>query len=69
MIRMAREVNLKKTDYIFASIIQQADRFRKPKVGVYILTYKPDVDDVRESPEVEILERLINETDFRINYL
>jgi UDP-N-acetyl-D-mannosaminuronic acid dehydrogenase len=66
LIRVAREVNLGKTDYILDRVTQAASRFRKPVVACYGLTYKADVDDLRESPALDIVERLLEHHDMNL---
>ncbi len=39
-----------------------AARFRAPRIACYGLAYKPDVEDVRESPAVEAVARIAQET-------
>ena len=56
LIRTAREVNDDKPHRVVASIAALADRFKTPTIACYGITYKPDVDDVRESPALEIVE-------------
>ena len=56
LIRMAREVNDDKPHRVAASIARLAERLKQPRIACYGITYKPDVDDVRESPAMEIVE-------------
>ena len=56
LIRTARTVNDDKPRRIVERVAQLADRFKAPVIACYGLTYKPDVDDVRESPALEIVE-------------
>jgi UDP-N-acetyl-D-mannosaminuronic acid dehydrogenase len=58
LIRTAREVNDGKPAFVVSQIRERAERFKRPVVACLGLTYKPDVDDVRESPAVEIVARL-----------
>ena len=58
LIRMAREVNDDKPHRVVANVARLAERFRKPRIACYGITYKPDVDDVRESPAMEIVEEI-----------
>jgi UDP-N-acetyl-D-mannosaminuronic acid dehydrogenase len=57
LIRTAREVNLAKTDFVFDQIKARAERFKKPTIALLGLAYKPDVDDLRESPALTLVER------------
>ncbi|OYX66376.1 MAG: UDP-N-acetyl-D-mannosamine dehydrogenase [Sphingomonadales bacterium 32-64-17] len=56
LIRMAREVNDDKPHRVVAQVERLANRFKVPTIACYGITYKPDVDDVRESPALEIVE-------------
>jgi UDP-N-acetyl-D-mannosaminuronic acid dehydrogenase len=58
LIRMAREVNDDKPHRVVASVTKLAERFKAPTIACFGITYKPDVDDVRESPAMEIVAAL-----------
>jgi UDP-N-acetyl-D-mannosaminuronic acid dehydrogenase len=58
LIRNAREVNDAKPKRVAAQIARLANRYREPVVAVLGLAYKPNVDDLRESPALEIAEIL-----------
>lgn len=59
LIRMAREVNDRKPEYIFHRILDLADRFKNPIVSCFGVTYKADVGDLRESPSLKIVMKLL----------
>lgn len=66
IIRQAREVNNYKTQWVIEKITNACLRFRidqhrKPKVACLGLAFKPDIDDLRESPAVEVVEHLVKE--------
>jgi UDP-N-acetyl-D-mannosaminuronic acid dehydrogenase len=66
LIRSAREVNNFKTAWAIDQIkIAAADASarvgRKPKVACLGLAFKPDIDDLRESPAVHIAEALVSQ--------
>ena len=58
LIRTARIVNDDKPHRVVAQVRALADRFKLPTIACYGITYKPDVDDVRESPALEIVEEI-----------
>ncbi|SDD80397.1 UDP-N-acetyl-D-mannosamine dehydrogenase [Sporomusa acidovorans] len=58
LIHAARLVNDNKPKYIIEKVIQKAERFKKPVIACLGLAFKPDIDDLRESPSVEIVKTL-----------
>ena len=66
LIRTAREINNHKTDWAIDQIkIAVADvsarTGRKPKVACLGLAFKPDIDDLRESPALHIAQALLEQ--------
>lgn len=66
MIRTAREVNNYKTEWTIEKIKNEALQFevengRKAKIACMGLAFKPDIDDLRESPALYITKMLIAE--------
>ncbi len=59
LIRTAREVNDAKPHFVVEHVSRLAKQFATPKIGCLGLTYKADVDDLRESPSLEIVRELI----------
>lgn len=58
LIRMARQVNDGKPRYIVDRIAAVADRYRSPTTALLGLSYKPNVDDLRDSPALVITREL-----------
>jgi UDP-N-acetyl-D-mannosaminuronic acid dehydrogenase len=58
LIRSARKVNEKKTRWVLEKIREEALRLEHPVIACLGLAYKPDVNDLRESPAMAITERL-----------
>lgn len=61
LIRNARETNDSMPDFVLGranEIMHEAGIADPAKVGIYGLTYKEDVDDVRESPTLQMLESM-----------
>jgi len=66
LIKTARDVNNYKTEWVIERIKNEALKFeienkRKPKIACMGLAFKPDIDDLRESPALYITKRLIAE--------
>jgi UDP-N-acetyl-D-mannosaminuronic acid dehydrogenase len=66
IIKTAREINTYKTEWVIEKIKNFALEFEKkhkiqPKVACMGLAFKPDIDDLRESPALYITRRLIGE--------
>jgi UDP-N-acetyl-D-mannosaminuronic acid dehydrogenase len=63
VIRTAREVNDHKTDWVIASIEKAANavKGRKAKVACLGLAFKPDIDDLRESPAMRVVAALLRQ--------
>ncbi|MBM74417.1 MAG: UDP-N-acetyl-D-mannosamine dehydrogenase [Proteobacteria bacterium] len=59
LIRQARKVNEYKPHYVVQKIKSCADRLRSPIIGCMGLSYKPNIDDLRESPALEVTRALI----------
>ncbi|MBD1924883.1 UDP-N-acetyl-D-mannosamine dehydrogenase [Trichocoleus sp. FACHB-90] len=58
LIRTAREVNDAKLHHVIAKIKEKACQFKEPMIACLGLTFKADVDDLRESPAVSIVQKL-----------
>jgi UDP-N-acetyl-D-mannosaminuronic acid dehydrogenase len=58
LIKTAREVNDHKPHHVAAQVVKSVNRFREPVVACLGLTFKANVDDVRESPAREVISLL-----------
>lgn len=65
IIRAAREINDSKPDWVINKINAEIDKLKeqgitKPTVALLGLAFKPDIDDLRESPAVNIAKKMID---------
>ena len=58
LIRAARLVNDSKPQHVLNQVLKVAGRFKDPVIACLGLTYKANVDDVRESPAIKIVAGL-----------
>ena len=58
LVQTARKINDSKPDWVIDRIADKAKRFKDPVIGCLGLAYKPDIDDLRESPALTIAHRL-----------
>jgi UDP-N-acetyl-D-mannosaminuronic acid dehydrogenase len=58
LVRIAREVNDAKPDFVLEKVMAKAARFREPVIAALGIAFKADIDDLRESPSKAIVERL-----------
>ena len=66
IIRTAREINNYKTEWVIEKIKNIALEFelkegRKPIIACFGLTFKPDIDDLRESPALFVVQSLLSQ--------
>jgi UDP-N-acetyl-D-mannosaminuronic acid dehydrogenase len=61
LIRTARLINDSKPDFVVAKVRERAAALKHPVIACLGLAYKKDVDDLRESPAVEIVRKLAQE--------
>jgi UDP-N-acetyl-D-mannosaminuronic acid dehydrogenase len=61
LIRTAREVNTSKPRYVIQRIKASASQLKTATIACLGLAFKPDVDDLRESPAMEIVRDLVDQ--------
>jgi UDP-N-acetyl-D-mannosaminuronic acid dehydrogenase len=58
LIRASREINDEKPDFVVRKVKERAADLRQPVIACLGLAFKADVDDLRESPAVEVVRKL-----------
>ena len=58
LLKTAREVNNNKPEFILEKIEEAVGKIKHAKITCFGLSYKKDIDDLRESPAVEIVKKL-----------
>ncbi|GAA5022817.1 UDP-N-acetyl-D-mannosamine dehydrogenase [Terrabacter aeriphilus] len=58
LIRTAREVNDHKPEVVLGKVADLAGRLEEPVIAALGLAFKPDIDDLRESPALSITKQL-----------
>ena len=61
LINMARNINDYKSDYVVEGIREKAGRFKNPVIACLGLAFKPNIDDLRESPALQIARKTASE--------
>ena len=61
LIRLSRQINDAKPEFVCARVRERAAALKRPVIACLGLSYKKDVDDLRESPAVDIVRRLAQE--------
>ena len=61
MINLARGINVSMPEYVVSNVKEMVSGVENPKIAVFGVTYKGNVDDMRESPAMDIIDILRNE--------
>jgi UDP-N-acetyl-D-mannosaminuronic acid dehydrogenase len=61
LIKTAREVNDAKPHWVIDKVKAKAARFKEPVIGCLGLTFKANIDDMRESPSLEIVKDMMQQ--------
>ena len=73
LIRHAREINNYKTEWVIEKIKKTASDFKKnkhqPTIAIMGLSFKPDIDDLRQSPALYVARKLYLEKKFNLLFV
>lgn len=67
LIQLSRSINVSMPEYVVSITKKMLSKLNSNKVTVFGLTYKGDVDDIRESPAFDIYELLRKEEGLEVN--
>lgn len=66
IISQARHINDFMPEFTYRMLLDTVKDIPNPKITLLGLTYKPDVDDIRESPALKLLEMIEQNPDLRL---
>lgn len=66
LISMAREINDYKPRFVVEQVKEALKTIKNPKIACLGLAFKPDIDDLRESPALEITKMLSDTSTYSI---
>ncbi len=61
IIKTARGINDDKPQHVIRQITEAANQFKNPVIACLRLTFKADIDDMRESPALDIVEAIASD--------
>lgn len=67
LIGQARNTNDSMPEFTYNLILQQTKDIPNVKITMLGLTYKPDIDDIRESPSIDIAKMIENNPNMRLS--
>ncbi len=67
LVRKAREINDLMPHHVVEKVDRILEEIQNPKIAILGLTFKGDVDDIRESPAIKIIEYL-KDKGYQLNY-
>ncbi|WP_096272599.1 nucleotide sugar dehydrogenase [Paucisalibacillus globulus] len=66
IIKLSREVNKSMPEYVIQNVEKLLSKYNGKKITVFGLTYKGNVDDIRESPAMDIYEELNKRSEYDV---
>ncbi|MFN0149863.1 MAG: UDP-glucose dehydrogenase family protein [bacterium] len=59
IVKAVIDVNKSQRDYVFAKVTEAVGSLKGKTVAVLGIAFKPNTDDIREAPAIEIIERIL----------
>ncbi|GIO26917.1 nucleotide sugar dehydrogenase [Ornithinibacillus bavariensis] len=66
LISLSRQINKSMPEYVIENVEKLLSKYNGKKITVFGLTYKGNVDDIRESPAMDIYEELNKRPEFEV---
>lgn len=66
LIKLSRDINNSMPHFVVENVGKLTVELKDPRIAVFGLTYKGNIDDVRESPAIEIVEMLQSNPRFNL---
>ena len=54
-------------DHVLDTIKKLTEGITSPRISIFGVTYKPDVDDTRESPIMKLIDKLLRDGSFHVS--
>ncbi|HEY9687728.1 MAG TPA: nucleotide sugar dehydrogenase [Coleofasciculaceae cyanobacterium] len=67
IIHQARRINDSMPEFTYRMLLDTVKDIENPKIALLGVTYKPDVDDVRESPALKIIEMIAQNPNMQLS--
>ena len=67
LIQTARRINNSMPHFVMKQVARLTSELARPKIAVFGLTYKGNIDDVRESPAMDIAQELLAVEKYDVN--
>ncbi|RDI40159.1 nucleotide sugar dehydrogenase [Falsibacillus pallidus] len=67
LIQTSRKINNSMPDFVISQVDRLTCELGNPKVAVFGLTYKGNIDDVRESPALDIAKELVGNSRYNVS--
>ena len=66
LIKKSRKINDNMPEFVVQNLLEKLFDINNPKISIFGITYKGNVDDIRESPILDIIDQL-NEKNINLN--
>lgn len=66
LINTGRKINDTMPEFTYNLIMQEVKHISNAKVTILGITYKPDIDDIRESPSIEVVKMLEANSELKV---